>query len=118
MNTVDLFLGCFGILCGVYCLYAYIVMSKDTSILKPSLLMGKGIDIRKCRDKKGFVETMLTKVFVLGIAIIVYSIIEILLGLGYMKEGVVSTIALVIFCLAIIWYYVQLSGATKRFFYK
>lgn len=118
MNTVDLFLGCFGILCGIYCLYAYMVMSKDTSVIKPSLLMGKGIDIRKCRDKRGFVEEMLVKVLVLGVVIIAYSVIEVLLGLGLVKEGIVSTIGLVVFCLTIIWYYVQLSGATKKYFYK
>lgn len=118
MNTIDLFLGCFGTLCGIYCLYSYMVMSKDTSVLKQSLLMGKGIDIRKCRDKRGFVEEMLVKVLVLGIVITAYSALEIILGLGLMKEGIISTVGLMIFCATIIWYYVQLSGATKRYFYK
>lgn len=101
------------IVVGVYAFYTCYLM-KTTGDLKTKLLLGEGIEINKCKDKKGYINYIFPKLFFMGIISSLYGasglIDSYVTSLGY-----ISLLILVILVVYLIWFTIICKKAVKIF---
>lgn len=114
MGDISVLISIFVLGCGLYCLYAAYMMKKDGTINK-TILLGKDVNVNKCRDKEAYIKAVMPKVIGLGIAAILSGGAD-LINLYVVSLGVATYVLMVIFILVLIWYAVGTAQAAKKYF--
>ncbi|MEF9945389.1 MAG: hypothetical protein RR869_00340 [Lachnospiraceae bacterium] len=99
---------------GLYCLYAA-YMLKTKGVINKTILLGKNMDVKKCKDKQGYIDCVFPKVLVLGIVATVYSAIDLINS--YVTEIMaVWYVGMVVFLVVLIWFGITTSKAARTYF--
>lgn len=69
MNSTFGFMDIIIMICGAYLIYVSVQM-KRTGEINSSAIIGKGYDVKKAKDPKGFIEYMYLKSIILGVLVI------------------------------------------------
>lgn len=99
---------------GLYVLYALVLM-KTKGEIKTGVLMGKDVQLKKCRDLEGFKNYVAPRMLVFGIACALYG------GAGLVNTYVTALpvalygVVAVLFLLVLIWYGYSTRKAVQRF---
>lgn len=110
MDTMGSLFGFIGLACGLYVLYAWYQM-KTSGEINATILLPRSENPNKCKDKKAYIQAVLPKMLVLGIAAIIYGVIDIM-GI----EGVALWAVLAVFMVILIWFGVTTSKLYKKYF--
>ena len=100
--------------CGVYIIYLYVEM-KRTGKIRESMLMPKGLDVRKCTDVAGYIDYMGIKQIVFGICAVLTG------GTGLLQDyfqkiiPAVYLVMMVLFFVSAVWYTVCFKKAEKMY---
>ena len=100
--------------CGLYGLYAYIMMKKDGHI-NETLLLGKSYMEHMCQNREEFVKKSLPAVLIFGIAATVYGAID-MIHWFVTPIPVLDYIGLAVFLVILVWYMVYTSKLKKQYF--
>lgn len=114
MNDFTMLLGIFMLGCGIYCLYAA-VMLKTKGIINKTILLGKDTDPRKCKDKEGYINCVFPKTLALGIVCTVYAATD-LINTFVVEIPALWYIMLAAFLIVLIWFGASTSKAAKKYF--
>ena len=74
MNSYNLIMDLVILAAGAYVLYSWFQM-KRTGEIMGGMLMPKGLDLKKCKDKAGFLKEMLPKLLITGLITLASGII-------------------------------------------
>ena len=100
--------------CGVYVLYVYYCL-KFKGEIKETLLLPKGTDPKRCKDKEAYIAEMSNTVLIYGIAVLFCGVMCILED-EYRLLGNYYLLVLVVFVCVTIWFTVQGKKALKKYF--
>lgn len=114
LESMDMMIAVISLVCGLYCLYAYVDM-KRTGRINKTILLGKSIEPKKCKDKEAYLKKVTPKVLVFGLALILYSSAE-FVNMYMFKNDIIVYSALGIFAIALIWFGYGTTKATKEYF--
>ncbi len=101
-------------LCGIYVVYLYIVMV-TTGKLTQNVLMPKDINIKKCKDVRGFIKYMGWKQLLFGVIAIICG------GLGIVQDymnaihPVLYLGSIAVFVIYAVWYSMNIKKAVEIF---
>lgn len=101
------------VLCGVYILYNFYLLRFKGEI-KESLLLPKDIQVKKCKDKAGYIAEMSPKVLLYGIVVVICGI----LGMTESQMGLLGKLYLVVLAVFVaftIWFAVQTKKSVKKY---
>lgn len=98
--------------CGVYLLYC-VVKIKTVGEISP-VLLGKNLDIRRCKDVEGYKKFLFSRALVLSIATIIYG------GLGLintylMDVSIAYYIWVAVMVVVLIWYFKQSKKGVQKY---
>ena len=99
--------------CGVYVLYVY-YMLKFKGEIKETLLLPKGTNVKKCKDKEAYIAQMSPKVLLYGVVVLASGIFGVLedqyqlLGNGYL-------LVIVVFGGFTVWFGLMSKKAFNKF---
>lgn len=113
-DSIDLMIEILSIACGIYCLYAYVDMKK-TGRINTTILLGKSVNPKKCKNKQEYLSQVIPKVLFLGITLIAYGAID-MFNAFVLKNKIVTLTSIGFFTLILIWFGYQVSQATKKYF--
>lgn len=114
MSDFTMLLSIFMLGCGIYCLYAA-VMLKTKGVINKTILLGKDTDPRKCKDKQGYINCVFPKTLVLGIVCTLYAVVD-LVNTFVVKIPIFWYIMLAAFLVVLIWFGAATSKASKKYF--
>lgn len=114
MGDISVLISIFVLGCGLYCLYAAYMMKKDGTINK-TILLGKDVNVNKCKDKEAYMKAVMPKVIALGIVATLSGAAD-LINLYVVPIGIVTYIVMAIFIVVLIWYAVATAKAAKKYF--
>lgn len=100
--------------CGLYTLYAYIKM-KNGGPINEVILLGKGYDERKCKDRDAFVKKSLPAMLAFGLATVFYGAIDVY-HFYVSPIAILDWIAMGIFFVALVWYMIYTTKLKKQYF--
>lgn len=98
---------------GAYILYIFYQL-KFAKEIKAGLLLPKGVDPKRCKDKEGYIKDMSPKVLVYGITALVCGIIGIIED-EYQILGNYYLLVLVVFLIITIWFASQGKKAVAKY---
>ena len=98
---------------GAYIIYVFYEL-KFAHEIKPGLLLPKGVDPKRCKDKEGYIAQMSPKVLIYGISALVCGFIGIFED-EYQILGNYYLLVLVIFVGITIWFAAQGKKAVAKF---
>lgn len=101
---------------GIYCLYAA-YMLKAKGVINKTILLGKDVDVKKCKDKDGYIKYVFPKVLLLGIVALIYAAVDLINGY-VVKIAIPWMIMMVVFLGVLIWFGAVTSKASRRYFGK
>ena len=113
MNSAYSFMDVIIVLSGVYILYNFYLL-KFKGEIKESLLLPKDIQVKKCKDKAGYIAEMSPKVLVLGCAVTICG----LLGMAETQMQLLGNwylLVMAVFLAAIIWFVMESRKAVKKY---
>lgn len=114
MDDFTMLLGLLMLGCGIYCLYAA-VMLKTKGVINKTILLGKDTDPRKCKDKEGYISCVFPKTLVLGAVCTLYAVVD-LVNSFFVKIPVLWYIMLAAFLVVLVWFGATTSKAAKKYF--
>lgn len=114
MNNLDGLFGFLAVACGLYCIYAYIMMKK-TGEINTTILLSKDINVKKCKDKEAYLKEAMPMVLMLGIVAVFYGAVS-LFESYIMTIKYLVPISIVIFGGALVWFAVVTTKARKKYF--
>lgn len=114
MNDFTMLLGIFMLGCGIYCLYAAVLL-KTKGIINKTILLGKDTDPSNCKDKNAYTNYVFPKMLVLGIVCTVYAAVD-LINSFVVKVPVLWYIMLAAFLIVLVWFGAATSKASKKYF--
>ena len=103
---------------GVYSIYAWYKM-KITGEINTTLLLGKGIDPKRCKDTPGYLKKAKPVVLIFGIVATVYGAIDTLSNLVWPDNEllyIIDIVLMVLFLAALVFFMVFTSRLRKEFF--
>lgn len=110
MDSMSGFFGFIGIACGAYVLYALFMM-KSSGEINTTILLPKTIDPKKCKDKKAYINAVSPKMIILGVASLVYGIVDTCGVSGYVFYAVIG-----IFLVVVCWFAYTVLRLNKKYF--
>ena len=114
MGDFSVLISVFVLGCGLYCLYAAYMMKKDGTI-NQTILLGKDMNVNKCKDKEAYIKSVTPKVIGLGIAATLSGASD-LINLYIIPIEAATYVFLVLFVVVLFWYAVGTSKAAKKYF--
>ena len=116
MGSMISIIGLITLGCGLYCLYgAWIMRTKGE--IKQALVLSQDINLKSCKDTKGYCKEAKVLLFILGAVVTVYSIVD----LYNTSAGGMDTLYWVMFILAavaLIYYILRIRACNKKYFGK
>lgn len=103
-----------GIGAGAYCLYAYVMMSKKKEI-NQNILLPKGVDARKCKDRDGYIKAVSLPLLVLGIVLLLYGGMEVLNAYVF-DIGSWLFLGIGVVFVVLIWFAMAVKKANRTYF--
>lgn len=100
--------------CGLYCLYAAIMM-KTKGVINANILLGKDTRYKKCKDEKGFIKKMFPQLLLFGIVTTASGAID-LINSYVVDIFMLNSIMLVVFVLEFLWFAKVNMDAKKEFY--
>ncbi len=98
---------------GAYIAYAAILL-KLTGEIKESVLLGKTMNIKKCKDLEGFKNFLFPRALAMGIFTVFFGVAGIVntkvVALGNLYFGLLGVLLVIL-----IWYFVEYRKGIKRF---
>ncbi len=113
MNSTFGFLDIILAVSGIYLIYTAVQM-KRTGEINNSVMVGKGYDLKKAKDLKGYIEYMYLKTIIMGVLIIVSSALD-YMNENYWKIPYFSIGIYVVFWVLIIVYGKLSTDAQKKY---
>lgn len=114
MEDMTIWISVLIFLCGLYCLYAAVMM-KTRGVINQTILLGKEVQYKKCKDKDGFIKEMFPQMLLFGIVTTLSGLLDII-NTFVVDIHVVNTIMLVVFILEFLWF-ARTSREAKRKYY-
>ncbi|MGN1165193.1 MAG: hypothetical protein ACI4S2_02035 [Lachnospiraceae bacterium] len=105
MNGLNVLFGVISIGCGLYCLYAYYLLKFKGEITE-SLLLPKGVDVKKCKDYRGYCAEAQKPVLMLAIATLIYGSVDLYcyyIGGANMVVMIMIAVVLVVLVVYSVW---------------
>lgn len=75
MDGFNVLFGVISIGCGLYCLYAYYLM-KVKGEITASLLLPKDVDVKKCKDYRGYCAEAQKPILMIAITTLIYGCVD------------------------------------------
>ena len=94
---------------GVYSIYAFILL-KTTGEVKTSILLGKDVNIKKCKDIEAYKSYIAPKLLIFGIACTLYGLLGIADGNLFDVPLTAYWVCMAVFFAILIWF----AYATKK----
>lgn len=98
---------------GAYIAYAAILL-KLTGEIKESVLLGKNMDVKKCKDLEGFKRFLFPRALLMGIFTVLFGVAGIVnaqvVDLGNLYFGLLGLLLVLL-----VWYFVDYRRGIKRF---
>ena len=114
MGSMVSIIGLITLGCGLYCLYgAYLMRTKGE--IKQALVLSQDINIKTCKDVKGYCREAQVPLFILGAVVTIYSVVD----LYNTSVGGIDTLYWVMFVLAavaLIYYIIKIRACNKKYF--
>lgn len=100
--------------CGIYALYLYIEM-KRTGKIKENMLLPKGLNVKKCKDTAGFIQSIGMQQLILGITAIICGGAGLLQDYAQLPGPVIYFAAMFLFLASAVWYTVSTKKALAKY---
>lgn len=114
-SMMDMMLVVMYIGCGLYSLYSYYMQRKSKVILANKVMCPNGYDPQKCVDVQAFLQFMMPRLLVFGIALVLFGGLFVL-DHYFGKNNAWLTVVLIFLPLVFLaWYVLQQRKAAKRF---
>lgn len=111
---MDAIFGLFGLGCGLYALYGYYMM-KFKNEINGSLLLPKGVDVRNCKDYKGYCREAQKPLLLLGIVVTICGAVDLFnIYVGGLDQLFLAMMAAVF--VVIVIYVSSLKKINKKYF--
>ena len=114
MNSMFSFIDIVVVGCGLYVIYLYIEM-RNTGKIRESMLLPKGLDVKKCKDADGYIRQAGPKQLVLGIIALLCGVAGLLQDFTGILNYYVYLATLVVFFAYAVWYTVFMKKLIKKF---
>ncbi len=114
MNSMFSFIDIVVVGCGLYVIYLYIEMKK-TGKIRESMLLPKGLDVKKCKDVDGYIRQIGPKQLILGIIALLCGVAGLLQDFTGILNYYVYLATLVVFFVYAVWYTVFMKKVIKKF---
>lgn len=111
---VDGLLGLFALMCGIYCLYGYYMLKVKGQIVT-TILLPKGVDVKKCKDYKAYCKEAELPLLILGVTVVLYGASD-LYNTYVGGAGVLFLVMLGLMLAALIYFAVQVRKINKKYF--
>lgn len=98
---------------GVYLLYVYYLM-KFKGEIKESILLPKGVSIKKCKDVAGYISEMAPRVLAYGIIVTLNGAAGIIMDVYHTLRGIYP-VMMVIFAVGTVWFVWQMKKVMKKY---
>ena len=99
--------------CGIYILYVYYSL-KFKGEIKETLLLPKGTDPNRCKDKEAYIAEMANTVLIYGIVVLLCGVMCIVED-TYQSLGNYYLLVLVVFVAVTIWFSAKGKKALKKY---
>lgn len=99
--------------CGVYMLYSAYLM-KVKGELKVGWLVSKNINLQRSKDVPGYINYMYPRIIVFAICTIIYGVIGVY-STYYSPLGMIQVASFVLFFVAVVFFAVISTKASKKF---
>lgn len=113
MNSMFSFIDILVAGCGLYVIYLYIEMKKTRKI-RESMLLPKGLDVKKCKDVDAYIQQIGPKQLVLGIIALVCGVAGLLQDFTGILNYYVYLAVLLVFFIYAVWYTVYMKKVIKK----
>lgn len=107
-------LGLLALACGLYCLYACYLLKVKREICT-SVLLSKDMNVKNCKDLKGYCEEAVKPLLLLGIVITLYGGVDVF-NTYVGGADVLFLIMLIILLPTLILYAVMIKKINKKYF--
>lgn len=111
---LDGIFGIFGLVCGIYCLYAYFMMKVKKEV-NGTILLPKEARFRKCKDLDAYCREMSAPLLTLGIIVTAYGAVD-LYNTFVKNTGMLFIIMFVLVWVALIWFVVAVRKCNKKYY--
>lgn len=106
--------GIVGLVCGVYCLYAFYLL-KFKKEINTTILLPKDARLKKCKDIDGYCREMSAPLLFLGVIVTIYGGVD-LYG-SYAKDvGIIFIIMFALVWVALFWFFIAVRKCNKKYF--
>ena len=102
---------------GIYAIYSCVAQHASTYVLENKIICPSGCDPKKCRDAKAFLQFMLPKTLILGVALLALGGL-LLVDHLLMKSEVWMTLLLIALPLAVCAWYVREQNKAVHLFWN
>ncbi|MDY3920340.1 MAG: hypothetical protein SOZ59_15330 [Candidatus Limivivens sp.] len=99
---------------GVYILYGWYLMAKKGEV-KENLVLPKDTNMKRCKDREGYIACIQPKLLVFGIATTVCGAIGVINDFTGLM-GNLYLVVTVIFLIFVIWFGIAVRNAAKKYF--
>ncbi|HJD48150.1 MAG TPA: hypothetical protein H9909_15030 [Candidatus Mediterraneibacter norfolkensis] len=100
--------------CGIYALYAFIMLKKNGEI-NATLLLGKDYLYKKCKDKENYTRKAGPALLIFGIVSAAYGVLDIIHCYVY-PMALVDTVGMCIFFIVLVWFAVYTTKLKRMYF--
>lgn len=98
--------------CGLYVIYLYVDM-KRTGKIRESMLLPKGLNVKRCKDVDGYIRMAGSKQLILGILALASGLVGLLQDFQGINSYVYMAVLFLFFIYAI-WYTVYMKKVIKK----
>lgn len=99
---------------GLYMFYAWLLMKK-TGEIKTSMLLGKEVDIRKCKDLEGYKRFIAPKMVAFGFASLIYGAFGLVNAYVVPLPMPVYWAVMALFFAVLVWFAMQSRKSVEMF---
>lgn len=99
---------------GIYVIVQYVLMVK-TKKLRQNMLLPKGVNLSKCRDREGFIGYIGLKQLAFGITALLNGVLGLLQDLAVISVPAVTNVSMVLFVAAAGWYIYAYKQGMKKY---
>lgn len=111
INLIDFFI--VGI--GLYVLYSAYVW-KSTGVMKKGFLISGALDLKACKDMKGYIDFMAVRAGIFGVVIVIYGLLGIVNTYLVKIHEIILAVSMFIFLGCLVWFSVVSTKGAKKFF--
>ena len=100
---------------GIYVLYGWLMLRIKGEIVTTSILLGKDVELRKCKDLDGYKAYIAPKMLIFGIAAVLYGAAGLVNSYVTPLPGAVYGAVMALFLVVLIWYAIATRKGVQKF---